>query len=640
MLEVGLYHLKKEYFSAPIFSDVSIEVKTGERLALLGDNGSGKTTLFRIILGEENYQEGERIIRKGIRVGCLKQVPDTYNNLELSVEYILRLAFKPLNDIKSEIEQLSHQLSVESTLAKDNMAILMRQLGEKQDTFERLGGYEMDLLLSQVALGMGMTPQFLTKKYAVLSGGEKTRVMLAKLLLEKPDVLLLDEPTNHLDLTAITWLENYLKQYAGACLIVSHDRYFLDQIVQKIYEIKQGKSEIYEGNYSDYLEEREKRYESQMVLFKAQTRKKEQMEAAAKRMRDWANRADNEKMYIRARAMERRIDRMDMIDKPVKDTHQLRLQFESEVKAGKIIFKLEEFSLKIEERTLIQEVSFTVMNGERIAIIGENGSGKSTLLNTLLQYSNGAKDGFSADSPIKINPRIQIGYLPQKVTFENEDQSVLEVFKSAYPQSDELCRSYLARFDFKQEDVFTKVALLSGGERVRLKLGMLMKESINCLLLDEPTNHLDIKTREVIENAMDEFEGTVVFVSHDRFLLNKLAERMVVLEDGCCFETLGGYTEYLTSSLKKEDKPEAKIEMTAEQKKDDLKQVEKQKKTNPIYIKKLEAEIEQLETEIKMQQEALSLAASDYLELEKIQLEMKRLDHALSELYEKYYSSV
>lgn len=329
-----------------------------------------------------------------------------------------------------------------------------------------------------------------------------------------------------------------------------------------------------------------------------------------------------------------------MIDKPVKDTHQLRLQFESEVKAGKIIFKLEEFSLKIEERTLIQEVSFTVMNGERIAIIGENGSGKSTLLKTLLHYSNGAIDGFSADSPIKINPRIQIGYLPQKVTFENENQSVLEVFKSAYPQSDELCRSYLARFDFKQEDVFTKVALLSGGERVRLKLGMLMKESINCLLLDEPTNHLDIKTREIIENAMDEFEGTVVFVSHDRFLLNKLAERMVVLEDGSCFETLGGYTEYLASSLKKEDKPEAKIETTAEQKKDDLKQVEKQKKTNPIYIKKLEAEIEQLETEIKMQQEALSLAASDYLELEKIQLELKRLDHALSALYEKYYSSV
>lgn len=636
MIDIAVSHVQKTFFADPVLKDVSLELKQGERLGLLGDNGSGKSTLFRIIMGEEDFQNGEKTVRKGIRMGCLKQSPDIFP-LGTDVMGVLRLSLADLDAMKNELDRLTVALSSESTVGHMNHERLLHGLGEVQHAYEVAGGYESEYRMGIITKGMGLDDEFLKKEYQSLSGGEKTRVMLAKLLIENPDVMLLDEPTNHLDMAMTEWLEEYLKTYDGSCLIISHDRWFLDRVIDGIYELKNGSIESYQGNYSDYLIERERRYEERLKRFNNQEKEAARLETAAKRMRDWAQRGDNEKMFIRARAMERRIERMERIDRPVKDSHEIRLDFQSDVKSGRMAFHVEGLKLQVADRCLIENVSFGIASGECVAIVGGNGTGKSTLLRAMLEVAETAEAGQSKDAVIKVNPRMRIGYLPQDIKFINESVSVLNLFKEYHPESELECRRHLARFDFKQEDVFKPVAGLSGGERVRLLLSILVKQQVNCLVMDEPTNHLDIRTREIIEDTMMDFDGTVLFVSHDRYLLQRVAQRIVALDDGVCTEYIGDYLYYKEEKSKR-GLVEQKIEANGNEARQKNNAAQLTKKANPIKVRQLESKIEDIEKALVHGRSQLESGEGGYQELMKWQDEVARLEKDLDEAYAEYFA--
>jgi ATPase subunit of ABC transporter with duplicated ATPase domains len=620
---------------------------------LLGDNGTGKTTLFRILTGEEKQSSGDLFVRSGAKTGYLQQQPETYEQID--VINVLMKAFQDITSLQHKIKDLENQLASSDA----DYESMLEQLGNYQIKYEALGGYDIEEKLSKIIEGMKLS-HLIHHSFNTLSGGEKMRVSLSKLLLESPDVLLLDEPTNHLDIETTEWLEEYLKSYEGSVMIISHDRYFLDRVIDKIYEIKQGHIDVYHGNYSYYLEERELRYELQMREYNTQLRKVKQLEAAAKRMRDWANRADNEKMYKRAKAIEKRVERMDKPDKPIKDLNMISLQFEQETKAGKIIFEAQNHLVTIAGLTLASDVSFKVYNGERIGLIGANGCGKSTLIRQIMALTT-LDDRIKEDedkllaSAIRINPRANIGYLEQDITFHNEDFTILESLNHTHPMNETSLRKYLAKFKFKQEDVFKRVSHLSGGERVRLKLSMLMLDDINVMILDEPTNHIDIKTKEVLEEALQDFDGTILFVSHDRYFLNKMATRIFDMADGKVYASIGNYEYY----REERDKRLKNKELNAQQAKHKNDQGNKHKapnpdansspqeskssnkeKGNPWKRKSLEDTIEALESQIAKVESDMLEHASDYDALQRLESNLQDLQRKLEVSMEEYFALI
>lgn len=570
-------NVTKSFGGNIIFENISLEIKNGERVGLVGRNGSGKTTIFQLLTGMESLDAGAIHMKKGTRIGHVAQIPKFDESM--TVYEVLSSAFKIEKELEREMRTLEKDMAEEqgsSVLQK-----LMERYGIIQEKFAFLGGYEIEANIMKVANGLQVTELF-PRSFLELSGGEQTKVSLAYMLLQKPDLLLLDEPTNHLDLFAVEWLEQFLKEYNGTVMVISHDRYFLDEVVTKIFDLEDGEIHVYHTNYSQFVEEKEERLLQEFQAYQEQQKKIKKMKEAIKRLREWANQANppNEGLHKRARSMERALERMQKLKKPILERKQMGLQFEGQDRSGKDVVVIKEVSKGFADHPLFNEVNLHVRFQERAAIVGRNGTGKTTLLKLLLEQ-------IEPDAgEIRIGSSVKIGYLSQHA-YGNRKSNVLEAFREYVAVTEGEARHILAKFLFYGPAVFKKVTQLSGGEKMRLRLAQLMYQDINFLILDEPTNHLDIESREVLEEALEQYNGTILAVSHDRYFLNKLFEKTYWIDERKLFEFAGNYA---WARQKWEERLETQV---IKQQRQGRKNIE----TAPV--KKKEARnIEEIETEL------------------------------------------
>ncbi|MEK4710120.1 ribosomal protection-like ABC-F family protein [Bacillus sp. FSL R10-2780] len=524
-------NVKKSFGGNIIFENISLEIKNGERIGLVGRNGSGKTTIFQLLTGMESLDAGAIHMKKGTCIGHVAQIPK-FNN-EMNVYDVLSSAFKKEKELEIEMHALEKNMAEEqesSALQK-----LMERYGVIQERYAFLGGYEIEANIMKVANGLQVTELF-PRSFMELSGGEQTKVSLAYMLLQKPDLLLLDEPTNHLDLFAVEWLEQFLKEYTGTVMVISHDRYFLDEVVTKIFDLEDGEIHVYHANYSQFVEEKEERLLQEFQAYQEQQKKIKKMKEAIKRLREWANQANppNEGLHKRARNMERALERIEKLKRPILDRKQMGLQFDGQERSGKDVVVMKEVSKGFADRSLFEKVNLHIRFQERAAIVGRNGTGKTTLLKLLLEEMK------QDTGEIRIGSSVKIGYLSQHA-YGNMKNNVLEAFRECVAVAEGEARHILARFLFYGPAVFKKVTQLSGGEKMRLRLAQLMYQDVNFLILDEPTNHLDIESREVLEEALEQYNGTILAVSHDRYFLNKLFEKTYWIDEHKLFEFAGNY---------------------------------------------------------------------------------------------------
>ncbi|MGE6619121.1 ribosomal protection-like ABC-F family protein [Bacillus mycoides] len=524
-------NVKKSFGGNIIFENISLEIKNGERIGLVGRNGSGKTTIFQLLTGIEGLDAGAIHVKKGTRIGHVAQIPK-FNN-EMNVYDVLSSAFKKEKELEIEMHALEKNMAEEQEASA--LQKLMERYGVIQERYAFLGGYEIEANIMKVANGLQVTELF-PRSFMELSGGEQTKVSLAYMLLQKPDLLLLDEPTNHLDLFAVEWLEQFLKEYTGTVMVISHDRYFLDEVVTKIFDLEDGEIHVYHTNYSQFVEEKEERLLQEFQAYQEQQKKIKKMKEAIKRLREWANQANppNEGLHKRARNMERALERIEKLKRPILDRKQMGLQFEGQERSGKDVVVMKEVSKGFDERSLFEKVNLHIRFQERAAIVGRNGTGKTTLLKLLL------KEMQQDAGEIRIGSSVKIGYLSQHA-YGNMKNNVLEAFRDCVAVTEGEARHILARFLFYGPAVFKKVTQLSGGEKMRLRLAQLMYQDVNFLILDEPTNHLDIESREVLEEALEQYNGTILAVSHDRYFLNKLFEKTYWIDEHKLFEFAGNY---------------------------------------------------------------------------------------------------
>lgn len=514
-----------------IFEKLSLAIKTGDRLAIVGRNGSGKTTLFKLLAGIEKPDEGSIHFKKGTSVGYLAQIP-SYSEDVTGLD-VLHYAFQKITALQQKMIQMEKQMA---TIGAAEMERLLQQYGEVQEQFTLLGGYTMESEIEKVVQGLQLT-RFINQPFASLSGGEQTKIMLGKILLSDPDVLLLDEPTNHLDLFAVEWLEQYLIGYSGTVVIISHDRYFLDQVVTKIADLEEGELSLYHGDYSAFILEKEAKLMREFQHYEEQQKKIKKMKDAIRRLRQWANEAvpPNPKLFRQARNMERALERMVKVRKPLIDPKKMELSFEFASRSGKEVVMMKNVYKSFGENVLLEDAQLNLYWKERVAIVGRNGSGKSTILHLLLgtlPIDNGEA---------RLGSNVRVGYLSQHFEIQNPKARLIDVFRSELNLVEGDARHILAKFMFFGPDVFKRIGDLSGGERMRLRLAQLMHQDINLLILDEPTNHLDIESREVLEDALGDFDGTILAVSHDRYFLNKLFPKTVWLEQGQLTTFEGAY---------------------------------------------------------------------------------------------------
>ncbi|EOG8710064.1 ABC-F type ribosomal protection protein [Bacillus paranthracis] len=570
-------NVTKSFGGNIIFENISLEIKNGERVGLVGRNGSGKTTIFQLLTGMESLDAGAIHMKKGTRIGHVAQIPKFDESM--TVYEVLSSAFKIEKELEREMRTLEKDMAEEqesSVLQK-----LMERYGIIQEKFAFLGGYEIEANIMKVANGLQVTELF-PRSFLEISGGEQTKVSLAYMLLQKPDLLLLDEPTNHLDLFAVEWLEQFLKEYNGTVMVISHDRYFLDEVVTKIFDLEDGEINVYHTNYSRFVEEKEERLLQEFQAYQEQQKKIKKMEEAIKRLREWANQANppNEGLHKRARSMERALERMEKLKKPILERKQMGLQFEGQERSGKDVVVMKEVSKGFAEHLLFNEANLHVRFQERAAIVGRNGTGKTTLLKLLLEE-------IEPDAgEIRIGSSVKIGYLSQHA-YGNMKSNVLEAFRECVAVTEGEARHILAKFLFYGPAVFKKVTQLSGGEKMRLRLAQLMYQDINFLILDEPTNHLDIESREVLEEALEQYNGTILAVSHDRYFLNKLFEKTYWIDERKLFEFAGNYA---WARQKWEEKLETQV----------IKQQRQGRKSmETVPVKKKEVRnIEEIETEL------------------------------------------
>lgn len=583
MIDISLNNLNKYYGSNHVLKGISFEINSGEKVGLLGKNGSGKTTLFKTITGNEYYESGTISKASGKRIEMLAQIP-VFGENETSEE-ILRSSFAEINDVFSAMKDIEGELDPQT----------LKRYGRLMEDYERLGGYDMEFRIDKICNGMNIDTRLRKSLFNQLSGGEKSRVNLARILLHECDILLLDEPTNHLDLASLEWLEKFLHDFTGTVIVVSHDRVFLDNVVDRIIEIDNGEANFYTGNYSFYLEERERRFLSKAEQYKQQQHKINQLEAAIHRQRVWAaiNPA-NTGLAKRAIAMEKRIEKMDKVEKPLSE-RKLTAQFDSCSYAAKEMVAFIALFKSYSEKILFQDVNLKIRKNDRIALVGDNGCGKTTLMKIIIG------DGKIDNGEMKISSNTKCGYMPQIITFNDENATILDILRFEIGVTEEKARSILAKFKFMATDVYKIVANLSGGEKSRLKLCLLMQKNINFLLLDEPTNHLDIASREWIENALSEFEGTILFVSHDRYFLRKFADKIWSMENGSVINYDCDFDEYLDIK-RKQNEPAIKKEKIIKATANCLTKTVKERQTTVSIeegIEKTEAELKSLETEIE-----------------------------------------
>ncbi len=540
MIEISVNKVVKNYGFKRVLDEFDLEVLSGERIALIGPNGCGKTTLFKIISGEENLDKGMASIRKNASIGLLSQIPPKVSDI-ITVKDLLLKNFEDIFKVEKQLHEYEQKLA---NISPDKLNSILETYGKLQEQFSNMGGYEVDEKISKICNGFKISEEMLTRSFNTLSGGEKTIVNLASLIISNPDILLLDEPTNHLDIETLEWFEQFLLGYKGTIIISSHDRYFLDKVATKTVLIDKGKSEVYCGNYSYYLKESERRALAEFEEYKNQQKQIEAMKAAVKKLKEWGERGDNPRFFRRAACIERKLEKMELLDKP-DAKKQLPLDFEINGRSGKEVLVVDDLGIVVGDKELLDGAEMFLKYGEKVCLMGKNGSGKSTFVKAIM-YGNNICQG-----EIKIGSNVSIGYIPQEIHFEDENATLLEVARKAFDGTETQLRASLAKFLFYGENVFKKVGKLSGGEKVRLKLFELIQKKANLLILDEPTNHIDIDTKEMLEEALNDYQGTLFFISHDRYFINKLAQRVLNIEDKKIEQYLGNYDYYKEQKIKK-----------------------------------------------------------------------------------------
>lgn len=522
-MTIHIKEITKSYSQDIVLDQITMKITDGEHIAIVGENGCGKSTLLKIIAGIEHYQEGELHISKHTNIAYLNQMFDVFTG---SVFDYLMDAFQEISLLQQKLHQMELQMA---DCSQEELEILLKRYGSAQERFEQMGGYDITTSLEQIAYGLSID-SLLDHTYETLSGGEKSRVNLAKKLLSKPDVLLLDEPTNHLDFKGIKWLEDYLHYIKETVLIVSHDRTFLNQTVSKIYEIECGELYCYHGNYDVYRKEKQQRLEQLQVDYEEQQKQIKKMKDAIRRFRQWGHEGDNEKFFKKAKMLEKRLAKIERLSSPQEVHRKLHVTVKEKERSSKEVIKLEHISKSFGSKLLFHDVSGIVRWQDRIAICGENGSGKSTLINMIVEQT-GMDEG-----EIVYGNSVSIGYLPQVITFPDETKRILEYASYTLGMSEEDTRRYLIPFGFDAIDMMKRINMLSGGEKTRLQLAMILKDEVNLIIFDEPTNHLDFSSIEIIEQVLTSYTGTLLVVSHDRYFIKSLCNRIWRIEQGSIIE--------------------------------------------------------------------------------------------------------
>ncbi len=542
MIEIALNDAKKNFGFKNVLDGFDLEATTGERIALIGPNGCGKTTIFKVIVGEEKLDSGMVTTRKGASVGLLSQMPPKVSD-DCTVRDLLLKDFKKLFEVERKMREYEQKFT---TVSQDNLEPILSAYGKLQDYFQNMGGYEIDEKVSKICNGFKISEEMLDRSFNTLSGGEKTIVNLASLVISNPDILLLDEPTNHLDIDTLEWFEQFLQGYKGTIIISSHDRYFLDRVATKTIFIDKGKADVYHGNYTYYLQESERRALAEFEEYKNQQKKIEAMQNTVKKLREWGTQGDNPRFFRRAACIEKRLEKMEMLDKP-ESKKTLPLDFEVHKRSGKDVLVVDDLGLIAGEKVLLDGAEMNLQYGEKVCLMGKNGTGKSTFIKAILDPTS----DFICQGEIKIGSQVSIGYIPQEIHFEDENATILDVARRSFDGTETHLRASLAKFLFYGENVFKRVGTLSGGEKVRLKLFELIQKKANLLILDEPTNHIDIDTKEMLEEALSEYQGTLFFISHDRYFINQLAERIENIEEQQFSHYLGNYDYYKEQKVKR-----------------------------------------------------------------------------------------
>ena len=619
MTDISVQDLKKSFeVGHPVLDGLSFEVAAGERVGILGANGCGKTTLFRILSGELEPDEGTAAIRRGRRVGLISQIP--VYPAGWTTEDVLREAHSRLRAMAERMQEL------EGLMATDSSESLLKEYDRLADDFRRLGGYDMDRERNRVANGLDIPAEMRQREFALLSGGEKTRVNLARLILEDTDILLLDEPTNHLDMRATEWLEDYILHFRGTVLAISHDRYFLDVVAQRCVEITEGKAELYSGNYSFYTVERQRRFEEKLKKYEKDQAKIAQLEAAAAKLHLWAF-MGNDKLHKRAFSMEKRIEKLSQTERP-KMEKRLHAAFKEREFRGDEVLTAEGLTKGYEGKALFSNLALEVTGGERIAIIGENGSGKTTLVKLIVGEEE-PDAGW-----IRRGPAVKYAYLPQHVKFAEPERTAVDTLIYDCRCSPQEARDSLGAFGFSGEDALKAVGTLSGGEQSRLRLCMLMRGDINLLILDEPTNHLDLASREWMEDAIADYSEALIFVSHDRYFIEKFATRIWAFENGRLTDFRGSFSEYREYRARQE--AIAQAAKAAAPKPEKKPQRRKGTPEREKEARRCEREIEKIESRLREIEREAGEHASDYQRLMELEDEKARLNPELDALYSRW----
>ena len=536
MIEIELNNIIKNYGLKNVLNGMNLTLKTGERAAIIDCNGAGKSTVLKIIMKQENISAGTINIRKNATIVILRQIYE-YEETNPNVYTFLQRSFEHFFELETKLKKLENEMSYEKD--DEKMSELLQKYGNVQQKYIQMGGYDIQEKFNKICSGLQINEKMLNQNYNDLSGGEKTIVNLGALLLKEPSILLLDEPTNHLDMEKLEWLEKFLKEYKGTILMVSHDRYFLDKVATKTILLENGKEKIYLGNYSYFLKEDEKRTLAEFENYKNQQKMIKKMKESIKTLRKFGELAKNEMFFKRAKSIEKKlakIEQLPQVDLEQKTLLNFKLNIDS--RSGKDVI-INNLNKNFESKNIFENANLQIHYGEKIALIGKNGTGKSTLLKIIVN------EDCEYTGEIKIGQSVNIGYIPQEINFEDDNQTILNFFEQFDNRNETEIRTSLAKYMFRGNDVFKKVSSLSGGEKVRLILAKLLKQNINFLILDEPTNHIDIETRVLLEEAIKEYSGTVLFVSHDRYFINNLAERIVEVKEKRFFSYVGNYDEYL-----------------------------------------------------------------------------------------------